>query len=98
MKKGLLNLVAFLVLVAGPIVFWISEKGLALRQEGFSWIPFVEAPVIALIMAFIVGGTPKGQVVGQDDQENKLISLFWGVFIMLTVALVGVAFALKADV
>jgi hypothetical protein len=89
--------IAFLVLVVAPIVFWVGEKGLSLRQDGYGWVPFASAPVLAAIFAFVVSGAPGKKLVGSDDQGQVFVGRFWAVFILLTVALLGVAFLLKQD-
>ena len=89
--------IAFLVLVIAPLVFFISEPGLAFRQSGGGFLPFVLAPLQAAIFAFIVSGKPGKKLAGQDDQGGWLLGRFWAVFIFLTVVLIGAAIALKLE-
>jgi hypothetical protein len=89
--------IAFLILVAAPIIFWVSEKGLELRQSGYGWVPFAFAPVAAAIFAFIVSGMPGKKLAGKDDQGNWFLGRFWAVFIFLTAVLLGVAYLLLQE-
>jgi hypothetical protein len=89
--------IAFVALVVAPLIFWISEKGLELRQAGFGWVPFVTAPVVAALFAFIVSGLPGKKLAGKDDQGNWFVGRFWGVFAVLFVALIGIAIMLKIE-
>lgn len=95
--KKFKGLFAFLGLVIAPLVFWISEKGLQLRQSGLDWVPFLTAPFLAALFAYIVSGPPGKKLVGSDDQGGVLLGRFWAVFIFLTIVLVGIAFLLKAE-
>ena len=86
------GLIAFLVLVVAPVVFWIESKGLELRQSGYGWAPFVEGIVTAAIFALVVSGLPGKKVVGTDDQGMPFFSRYWLVFGLL--ALVKIIFAI----
>ena len=89
--------IAFLVLLVAPLVFWVSGTGLELRQGGYGWVPFVSAPVLAAIFAFVVSGAPGKKLAGKDDQGNWFLGRFWAVFGFLTVILLGVAFLLLKE-
>jgi hypothetical protein len=91
------GLIAFVVLIIAPLIYFIIEPGLAFRQAGGSWLPFVLAPFQAAVFAFIVSGKPGTKLAGQDDQGNWLLGRFWAVFIFLTVILLGAAIALKLE-
>lgn len=91
------GLFAFIGLVVAPLVFFISEAGLAFRQGGGSWLPFVLAPVQAALFAYIVSGKPGKKLVGTDDQGGVLLGRFWAVFIFLTLVLFAAAVALKLE-
>ncbi len=94
--------IAFIVLITLPLIFWISETGLELRQQGYGLIPWVYAPISAFLFAFISVGKP-GQGLftrvsqGEDRPGVLLIGAFWGIFIFVTIAQIGIAYALTQD-
>jgi len=103
--KELKGLIAFIVLVIFPLAFWVEGPGVELAKQGYIWIAFLYAPVSAAIFAYIVSGKQNGKVVGnpnsigkKDDQGGFLISRFWGVFSIVTVAQIVIAFFIKAEI
>lgn len=80
------GLIAFLILVVAPLAFWVESKGLALRQAGYGWVPFIEGIVTAAIFALVVSGLPGKKVAGTDDQGMPFFSRFWSVFGLLAIA------------
>ncbi len=95
--KNFKGLIAFVVVVIAPLVFFIGDAGLNFRQNGGGFLPFVLAPLQAAIFAFIVSGAPGKKLAGKDDQGNWLLGRFWAIFILLTVVLIGAAIALKLE-
>lgn len=94
--EGLINLISFILLVIAPLVFFVSNTGLHMRQNGYGWIPFLTAIPQAALFALIVSGLPGKKVTGSDD-AGFFVGRFWGVFIFLGLALIGIAFILKSD-
>lgn len=90
--------ITFFLFVAGPIVFWILDPGVKLMEAGYVWGPFATAPVAAFLFAIVnsEGKVGKG-LYYKDDQGNKVFNLFWGLFILLTVVLLGAAFMIKSE-
>ena len=99
------GLIAFIVLVILPLIFWIEGPGYNMAKEGHIWIAFVFAPVSAAIFAYLVSQKSKGKVVGKpgsvvtsDDQGQPLLSRFWAVFGIVTVIQLIIAFILKSEI
>jgi hypothetical protein len=80
------------VIVAAAILFWITEPGLKLLTDGFTWLPFVQAPLLAALFAFVNFGKPGKKLFGTDDQGNMFLGGFWSMFIFLTLILLGAGF------
>lgn len=84
------GLISFLV-VAVASLFWITQPGLDLLHAGFTWLPYVQAPVLAAFFAFVNFGKPGKGLVKSDDQGHTLLGGFWAVFILLTIVLLAAA-------
>jgi len=95
--KELKGLIAFIVLVILPLVFWLEGYGYTMRQNGFGWLVYLLAPITAAIFAFVVSGKPGKGLITRTDQGNIILSRFWWVFILLTVVNIGIAIMLSIE-
>lgn len=98
MKQGLINLLVFLAVTVGPLAFWKSDFGYALLEKGYGWVAYVSAPVIGLIFALVAseGKIGKGFVT-KDEQGVKMYNVFWGVFVVITVILLGISIGVNIE-
>lgn len=81
MFKTFLTVIAFLGAIAGQIY-------LCTYTETSKAICFLVPVVLSAVAGLAAhGGKPSGKIIAKDDQGNRLVSVFWGVFGIMLVAL-----------
>lgn len=92
-ESGVFGVLGFLAATLLPIAIWKTEEGNKFILNGEAWLPFVLSPAFALLgTAFMAGYVGfKEKFVTVDKRGEKSYSLFWLVFIMLTLLSLGVA-------
>lgn len=95
-ESGVFGVLGFLASTLLPIAIWKTDEGNKLILSGELWLPFVLSPVFAFIGTLFMAGYVgfKEKFVYTNDSQEKTYSLFWSVFLLLT--LIGLGVALEA--
>jgi hypothetical protein len=84
MKQGFINMLIFLAVTVGPLVFWKSDFGYDLLDKGYGWVAYASAPLVGLVFALVAA-------------EGKINKIFWGVFGLITVILLGIGLGVNLE-
>jgi hypothetical protein len=95
MKKlrelGIFSAIGFLLGTLGQIGFWRWKVDLILN--GYKYLPFATTPVFAFFAAWLMVGKVSFKYWSEKDNDgNKAYNVFLGVFIMMLILSLGIAY------
>ena len=95
MKKlreyGIFTAIGFLLGTLGQIGFWRHYVDLILN--GYKYLPFATTPVFAFFAALLMVGKIDIHYFSETDNDgNKAYNVFLGVFIMMLILSLGIAY------
>lgn len=95
-EAGIFGALGFLFATLGQIAIWKTNAGREFIYGGGQWLVFLVTPVFAILGSVIISGYFgfKDKLSANDDQGNRVLSLFWAVAAVLQ--FMGILIAIEA--